>query len=529
MGRRTDHLAAAGQVTAGNVVSRVTGLLRVLAVAGALGTTFLGNTYQTANLVSNLLFELLAAGLLSAVLVPPFVRLIEGGRRAEAEELAGSLLWLVLVSLGAVTIAAMVARPWIMRGLTLAVPDAEVRASEIRLGSFLLAFFLPQVLLYAVGAVATALLHATHRFAAAAFAPVANNLIVIATMAAFWATGGGTAGLEVSASQRLILALGTTAGVAAMTAVPLVAVRRAGLRLRPRWAPDAEGLRGLARAGAWGGAYLAFGQVLVATTLVLANRTEGGVVAYQLAFTGFLLPHAVLAHPVATTLYPRLAAEVASGRAREFSRLLGSGVRTLAFRVAPASALLVVLGAPALGLVRLGALDAGGAGLAAKVLAAYAVGLVGYSALHLLTRASYSLGDTRGPALVNLGVAAAGSVLMVLGSMVVGDPDDRVMVLGLAHSAAMLGGAVVLGALLRRQVAVPWPTGAPVARALACATAAALLGRALAGLMPVGGRVAAALTIVVVGSAVTLVYLAGQWALGAPEVGRRLLVPAADR
>ncbi len=76
------------QVTAGNVASRATGLLRVLAIAGALGATFLGNVYQTANLVSNLLFELLAAGMLSSVLVPPFVALLDADRREDAERLA---------------------------------------------------------------------------------------------------------------------------------------------------------------------------------------------------------------------------------------------------------------------------------------------------------------------------------------------------------------------------------------------------------------------------------------------------------
>nr|MDQ6911125.1 murein biosynthesis integral membrane protein MurJ [Actinomycetota bacterium] len=81
-----DLLRSTVKVTTGNLASRVTGLLRVLAVAAALGATFLGNTYQSANLVSNLLFELLAAGVLSSVLVPPFVELLDSGRRDEAEE-----------------------------------------------------------------------------------------------------------------------------------------------------------------------------------------------------------------------------------------------------------------------------------------------------------------------------------------------------------------------------------------------------------------------------------------------------------
>ncbi len=94
---------ARAQVTAGNLAARITGLLRVVAVGGALGTTYLGNTYQTANLVSNLLFELLAAGILSSVMVPPFVALLDGGRREEAERLAGAVLGVALVALGAVT------------------------------------------------------------------------------------------------------------------------------------------------------------------------------------------------------------------------------------------------------------------------------------------------------------------------------------------------------------------------------------------------------------------------------------------
>ncbi|MGH9265834.1 MAG: lipid II flippase MurJ, partial [Acidimicrobiales bacterium] len=167
-------LGPRSQVTAGNVAARVTGLLRVVAVGGALGTTYLGNTYQTANLVSNLLFELLAAGILSSVLVPPFVALLDGGRREDAERLAGAVLGVALAVLGAVTLLGLLVRPWIMRLLTVAVADEAVREAEVRLGGFLLWLFLPQVLFYAVSSVATAVLHGARRFAAAAFAPVAN-------------------------------------------------------------------------------------------------------------------------------------------------------------------------------------------------------------------------------------------------------------------------------------------------------------------------------------------------------------------
>src|SRR5689334_11649693 len=128
-------------ITAGNVASRVTGFVRVIAIGAALGTTFLGNTYQTSNLVSNILFELLAAGLLSSVLVPTFVRLIDTGHRDDAEHVAGAVLGVCLAVLGAVLLAGLVLRPVIMRLLTIAVSDQEVRRQEIALGSFLLWFF----------------------------------------------------------------------------------------------------------------------------------------------------------------------------------------------------------------------------------------------------------------------------------------------------------------------------------------------------------------------------------------------------
>jgi len=87
------------------VVSRGFGFVRVLVVAAVLGTTYLGNAFQASNSVSNVLFELLAAGALSAVLVPTFVDLLDRGEEVEANRLAGAVLWVALVGLGGVSIA----------------------------------------------------------------------------------------------------------------------------------------------------------------------------------------------------------------------------------------------------------------------------------------------------------------------------------------------------------------------------------------------------------------------------------------
>ena len=524
---------AALTISAWNAVSRVTGFVRVLAVGAALGATYLGNTYQSANLVSTLTFELLAAGLLSAPLVPAFVGLLDRGDDDEAERLAGSLLGISLAALGGLTLAMALGGSVLMRLLTAGVDDPGVRAAEVRLGSFLLWFFLPQMLLYAAGAVAGALLNAKRRFAAAAFAPVANNVVVTATMVAFVAvTAGSERGLDLGLAPRLVLAAGTTAGVVAMAAVPVVALARAGVRLRPRLDLSVPGLPAVARVGAWGALLLASVQVLVAVTLVLANKVEGGVVAYQIAYTFFLLPFALVAHPIFTALHPRLSSAAHAGRWDDFGADLAAGLARTVVLVLPAAALLAALAHPVLDLVRLGALDAAGATLVARVLAAYAVGLGGFAAFQLLARAATAAGHARLAAVVGLGVAVAGAVLMVVAAAATSG-GDRVVALGLAHSAAMTAGAVVLLVLLRRSLrsavpvlAVGTDTGVsiPVARTVATAALASLAVAAAASagaaLFDLGGRAGALVDLAVGGPLGLLAGTAALWALGEPELAR---------
>jgi putative peptidoglycan lipid II flippase len=521
----TDHHVTAAEggmlrqtasITAWNLVSRITGFVRVLAVGAALGTTFLGNTYQSANQVSNILFELLAAGLLSSVLVPSFVAHLARGERDDASRLAGAVLGFLLAVLTPLVVAGMLAGPWIMRVLTIAVDQPAVRSHEIDLGAFFLWFFLPQVLLYAVGTVSTALLQADHRFGSPAAAPVANNEVVTATMAVFWIVrDSASPGLTLDVSHKLLLALGTTAGVLAMTAVPLVAARRVGLPLRPRWEPTNPGLEGMGRKGAWAAGYLGLTQLLLAVTLVLANRVEGGVVAAQIAFTFFLLPFALVGNPIMTAVYPRLAADAHATAWEAFAAKLGESLRLLAFLVLPASALLMAVARPALRIVAAGALTSGGP-LVASTLAAYAVGLIGYSAFQLLTRASYAEGDTRSPTLVNLGVAVIGSALMVWWSAAASG-DDKVVVLGLAHSVVQLGGAAVMLAVVRRRLPSLRTMGS-VARST---SASVLAGAAAYGVVRAVGTTGRAGAVVVLAVAAVIgaaSYLAVQTALRSPEL-----------
>jgi len=507
-----------GVVTLATVASRVTGLLRVIVVAVVLGTTFLGNTYQSANVVSNVAFELLAAGMLSTALVPAFVVLFDEGRRAEAEQLAGSILGLALGVLAVVVAVAVVIRPWIMRALTIGVADPAVRGDQVRLGSSLLLLFLPQILLYAVGAVASALAAADRRFGAAGVAPVANNIGVIMTMGAFWFVSRGTSDLSPRPLAVLVLGAGTTLGVAAMTAIPLVGLRRAGLRLRPRW-PGSGTIRSqTVAAGGWAAVHLGALQVLLVVTLIAANRVAGGVVAYNLAFTLFLLPFAVVAYPVVTTLYPPMSS--AAQEPSRFTALVAWGIRTIVVRVAPFAALVVVLAEPGLAIIRLGALDSAGIQQASRALGAYGLGLVSYCVYHLAVRAAFAADRSKLAAQVTAAVAGAAALAMTAATIVLPDLDPLIGT-GLAHSVALTAGAAALIMMLK-------PGPLRIAGILARAAAAAVVAGAAGWLVSRAvmdaagtGRPALILAVVAGGLVGVGTYVAALALMGGPELDRR--------
>ncbi|MEY2426740.1 MAG: putative peptidoglycan lipid flippase [Actinomycetota bacterium] len=460
----------AGTVTTWNLVSRLTGFARVVVVGGALGATRLGDTYQAANQVSNVLFEFLVAGTLSAVLVPGLVTRLADGNRDRAEAFAGALLGRALAVLGVIVAVGILAARPIMRVL-LDGNDTSSRAAQVRLGAFLLLFVLPQLLLYAWGAVVTATLHAEGRFAAAAAAPVANNAVVVVALGLFWA--GGATGLDLGVSDRVLLGAGALGGVLAMTAIPAIAARRAGISLRPRW-NIAEPLAASLRDIAWASSVVIPAQLFLLGSLVVAGRVAGGVVACQIAFTLFLLPHALLGHPLATVLYPRIARGWTNGAFDDARRDADRGMRLLLVLTAPAAALLVALAPWLLRVIAIGALARGaGASVVAAALAGYGLGLTAYSWSLFVTRVSYATGDVRTPGLAALAGGVAGGVLLVVAAR--SDGTALLYRIGLAHSVMVATAAVAtLVVLTRRRVLdVAWGRWITVAVAASLAGVAA--------------------------------------------------------
>jgi putative peptidoglycan lipid II flippase len=459
-------------------VSRVVGFVRVLVVAAVLGTTYLGNAFQSANSVSNILFELLAAGALSAVLVPAFVDLLDAGDQDGAEEVAGGVLGVAIAVLGAVTMVGIVFAPLLARLLTVGVPESGA-AEQRELVTYLLRFFVPQVVLYAAGTIATAVLYAKRRFAVTAAAPMGNTIVMVACLWAFRAAAGPRPGFELTGGQRWLLVAAGTGGVVAFVGSLLLACRAAGFRLRPRWPGRDERVGAVLRHSGWGVVLHTGAGLLLGGAIVAGSAVEGGVVAYQVAWVCFLAPYAILAQPIHTAILPELVAEARDDDLVRFRASVRWSLERMALLVVPVTAALMALALPAMRVVSFGAVSAEGPGLLAAGLAALAVGLLPYGAFLLLARAYYALGDSRTPGLVSLTVGLAGVVVMVVGALTT-EGAARVAVLGLGHSFAYLLGTIVLGRRLARRVGGSlWPhaLGRVVALSSAVGAAAWLVAR----------------------------------------------------
>jgi putative peptidoglycan lipid II flippase len=529
------------RMSALTALSRLTGFARVVVVAAVLGASYLGNTYQSANTVPNILFELFAAGVLQSVLVPVMVEAVDAREAGRAEGVAGAVLGAVLALLAGLVAVGMVAAPWVMRLLVSGVEDPSVRAAQVELGTFLLWFFLPQVLFYGANTVATAVLNARGSFALPVFAPTVNNVVVIATYLLFDAMRGGAApSLDLTGAEKLVLAGGTTLAVVAFCAVPVAALWMRGFRLVPRWAPSDPVLRRLARRGAWAAGYLALTQALLLAVLYLANGVEGGVVVYQLAFVMFMLPHSLFAVPVFTTAFPALSRFAHADDWSGFAAEVGRAVRSTLLFTSVAAAGLVALSGP------LGELMARGNAsdqtqAVAGAIAGFALGLPGFSMLLLLTRAAYADGDTRSPTLVNLVVVAVGVTAMSVGVASVSDAD-RVTALALGYALANTVGAMVLGVVVRHRVhghgeSVPGVV-VPGLRLLGAAVVGGVAAAGVTRLIGSSALADAVTSIVAGGVALVVVGLIALWALGGPSPavavrtlggdpgGRRRVVPA---
>ena len=444
------------------VAARIAGFVRVSVFGRVFGAGMLGDTYLAANTVPNVIYESVAGGALAGVVVPVLAGPAAArDTRALRQTVSALLTWTVLV----LTPAAVLCAVFSHQILDLLVAgDAPDRAARVHLGARMLVVFAPQVVLYGIGIVCTGALQAHHRFLAPAMAPLASSLVVVTTYLLFACRHPGLAVGEVGGAEGLVLSVGTTLGVVALTAtvaVPMLRLRL-GLRTALRFpAGVAASVRRLALAGAAG---LLAQQASLLVALRLASRQAGAQTLFMQATAVFLVPWAVLAVPVATTAFPAMSAAMSPASGGEvpgdvgdgevsgevparftedrdgagFDRILSRALVTVLLSGLIAAGLLVALAGPVARVVM--AVRAGtnlsGVRDLQEAIVAFAPGLPGFAVLAVTMRALYARGATRraGAAVV----AGWGAVIVTDLALVAAFPTvPAATLLGAGNSAGM--------------------------------------------------------------------------------------------
>jgi putative peptidoglycan lipid II flippase len=391
---------AAAAIAAVTVLARIAGFGRTVVFARAVGFNCLGSTYQTANTVPNIVFEVVAGGALASLVVPLIAGAVARADTAEVASTTSALLtWALTLLVPAALLVGLLARPIVSLLIGTPPPGCD-RAAVLDVGTRMLQLFAPQVPLYGVGLVLAGVAQAHRRFLMPALAPLLSSLVVIAAYLTFAVAGGATDLGHLSRTRELVLSVGTTAGVVVLSLSLLAPLRGTGLRLRPRWRltpATAAAARSLAIAGV---ATLIAQQAAVAVGLRLANDRgpEGAAALFALASTVFLLPWAVLAVPLATSAFPRAAAAHSAGDEDGWRALSALTARAVVLVTAVAAAILVAVAAPLARVIAQGAPGRADVTALAWALALLAPGLIGYGLVAHLGRALTARSDARGAA-----------------------------------------------------------------------------------------------------------------------------------
>jgi len=508
-------LRSSAVVGVGTALSRVTGFGRVAAIAYALGATQVTGVYAYANETPNILYELLLGGILTATLLPLFVRQFE----QRDDEATNAIATVAVVALLAATVIGVVLAPWIVRVYTLQV-HGPTQDQQRELATAWLRCFMPQIFFYGVTAIATGLLNARRRFAAAAFAPILNNLVVISLFLALPRITDEpiTVGRALDdIGLLLFIGLGTTAGIAAMALALWPALVRAGVRLRPVFAWRHAAVRTMLRLSGWTVGYVIANQIALWVVLVLANGKASGPFVYLSAYAFFQLPHGLFAVSITTAIQPELASAYVSDNRVGLRYRFARGLRLIVTLMVPAAAFYVALSQPIVAaLLQRGAFDATATARVADTLLCFAVGLPAFSIYLYTLRGFYAMQDTRTPFVVNcfenaLNIAAA----LVLYPMM-GIPG-LALAFSLAYTISAVLALVVmdhrLHALRGRQI------GSTTARVLTVAAIVAGVTWGIAEQLGYDTPRAALVASMVAGPVGLVVGIAGLWVLRVHELG----------
>ncbi len=387
-----------GAMAVGTALSRVTGFGRLVALTYALGAGAMADTYNLANTLPNVFYDIVLGGIAAQFIVPVFVdQLVTRGDDEDGWHAISAVTSAAIALLVAATVVVIIAAPAIIAAY-------GVPSDQQAVATLLLRMFAPQILFYGLTALGGAVLNVRHRFFAPAVTPVLNNLVTIGVLVALPHIRHDLSVGSLRHDNGLLwfLGLGTTAGVGIQAVALWPAIGWAHAPVRWVWDLRHPAVRTVARLSGWTLGYVATNQVAFLVASWFALRKTAGWSAYSYAWSLFMLPYGVIAVSLLTVLMPDLSQRWSEGDRAGHQEALALGLRSVTLLMLPCAAGMAILGRPIVAaLLQHGSFEARDTALTGDVLSLFAIGLPFFAGYLLLIRGYTSMLDTRRPFVIN--------------------------------------------------------------------------------------------------------------------------------
>jgi putative peptidoglycan lipid II flippase len=421
------------------MTSRVLGLAREQVLAYWFGASDAMDAFLVAFRVPNLVRDLFAEGAMSAALVPTFSRALTTEGRERAWRLGNSVMNALVVSTGALVVLAVLFAPTLVGWLA---GDFARVPGKFELTVTLTRIMAPFLVLVAVAAACMGMLNSLQVFFLPALAPAMFNVASIAVGVGLVPVAGSF-GIE----PIVAMAAGTLIGGVGQVLLQWPALSKHGYRWTPRLDVRDPGLRQVLVLMGPGMIGLAATQLNVFVNTIVATGEGTGAVSWLgYAFRLMYLPIGIFGVSIATATTPALSRMAARDDQPRMRSTLASAVALMLTLNVPASLGLIVLAPPIVrAIFERGSFTAADTAATAAAVQLYAVGLVGYSIVKILSPAFYALGRSRTPAAVGVAAVLLNAVLSVVTARSFGYRG-----IALSASIAALFNAALLLWLLRR-------------------------------------------------------------------------------
>ncbi len=398
--KSNEMFRASGIMALGTIISRITGFIRGILIVAVLGTALLADTYNVANTMPNILYNLLVGGALTAIFIPQLVRSFD--HEDGGDGFASRLITTISIILFVLVVIGMIFAPALVR---LYAPEFFTSGFEVEkdIAIAFTRYCLPQIFFLGLFTMLGQVANARGSFGPLMWAPIANNIVGIVLFGSFLIFSPAISIDSISSLQVQILGLGTTFSVVVQALVLLPVIKKLGIKLRPQW-----GLKGLGKSfglAGWTLVYVLISQlgylvtVNVATSAAVRSAQEGitrgvGYTPYTFAYFVMLLPYSIVTISIITAILPHISRLALEKKASEVREQLIRAIKLVGVITIPSAVAFLLFGPLITSVIFVG-IPLEDARYIGYVLAALSFGLVAFSINLILIRGFNAFEDTR--------------------------------------------------------------------------------------------------------------------------------------